>query len=99
MATGRPVVIGEGMQGRVIPEAQRMGADWYQPPQLDVPAQQMAHNRYWINEQMNQGRGLIDVGPAPGRAGFPEPTSPFYGMEREQIMQRGYPYYTQQNAL
>ena len=53
----------------------------------------MAHNRVWINEQMNQGRGIIDVGPAPGRANFPEPTSPWYAMERDQIAQRDYPWY------
>ncbi|MGH2358836.1 MAG: RHS repeat-associated core domain-containing protein, partial [Candidatus Limnocylindria bacterium] len=99
VAPGRPVVIGENMPGRVMPDAQRMGADFYSPPRIDNPAQSMAHNRYWINEQMNQGRGMIDVGPAPGRAGFPEPTSPWYAMERAQIAERGYPWYVQRQQF
>lgn len=99
VAPGRPVVIGENMAGRVVPDAQRMGADFYSPPRFDNPAQSMAHNRYWINEQMNQGRGIIDIGPAPGRAGFPEPTSPWYAMERAQIAERGYPWYVQGQQL
>lgn len=44
---------------------------------------------------MNQGRGIIDVGPAPGRANFPEVTSDFYAMERDEIMRRGYTAYVQ----
>jgi hypothetical protein len=87
------------MRGRVIPDAQRMGSDFYSPPRIDNPTQSMAHNRYWINEQMNQGRGIIDIGPAPGRARFPEPTSPWYGMERGQIAERGYPWYVQRQQF
>jgi hypothetical protein len=55
----------------------------------------MAHNRYWVNEMMNQGRGVIDIGSAAGRANFPEVTSPWFSMERAQVMQRGYSWYTQ----
>jgi hypothetical protein len=58
----------------------------------------MAHNRYWMNEQMNQGRGIIDVGAAPGRANYPNPTSPWFQMEGDQITQRGYPWYVQRPA-
>ena len=95
VAPGRPVVIGEDMAGRVIPAGLRMGADVYSPPYFESATQSMAHNRVWINEQMNQGRGIVDVGPAPGRANFPEPTSPWYAMERDQIAQRDYPWYQQ----
>ena len=91
----RPIVIGEAMRDRVIPAAQRTSADWYDPPTFESTSQMMAHNRYWINEQMNQGRGIIDVGPAPGRANYPEPTSDFYAMERDEIAARGYSWYTQ----
>lgn len=87
-------MIGENMRGRVIPAAERTGADWYQPPRFANDAQSMAHNRYWINEQMNQSRGIIDIGPAAGRANFPEPTSRWFAMERQQLLQRGYNYYT-----
>ncbi|HVM07699.1 MAG TPA: DUF6531 domain-containing protein [Acidimicrobiales bacterium] len=95
VATGRPIVIGEDMRNRVIPAAERMGADYYAPPQFRTDGQSMAHNRYWINEQMNQGRGIIDVGPAPGRAQYPEPTSPYYQMERDEMMARSYSNYVQ----
>jgi hypothetical protein len=92
-STNRPIVLGEAMQDRVIPAADRMGADYYDPPTFDTTAQALAHNRYWLNEQMNQGRGIIDIGPAPGRANYPEPTSPFYAMERSEIARRDYPWY------
>jgi RHS repeat-associated protein len=95
MSPDRPVVIGEDMAGRVRPAAADFAADAYRPPVLWSDRASMAHNRYWVNEQMNQGRGVIDVGPAPGRTNFPEPTSPWYIMEREQIAQRNYPYYVQ----
>jgi RHS repeat-associated protein len=95
LSLARPIVIGENMEGRVIPAARALGADWYQAPAGLNRAQSMAHNRYWVNEVMNEGRGVIDIGPASGRANFPEPTSDWFGMERDQIMQRGYSYYVQ----
>ena len=95
LANARPVVIGEAQQARVIPAAESLGTDLYQPPEFANAAQSLAHNRYWINEQMNQGRGIVDIGPAPGRANFPEPTSPWFAMERGEIMRRGYTYYIQ----
>ncbi|HEX7163294.1 MAG TPA: hypothetical protein VF223_18915 [Trebonia sp.] len=42
---------------------------------------------------MNQGRGIIDIGAAPGRANFPAATSPWYAMEQDQVAQRAYRYY------
>jgi hypothetical protein len=93
VSAGRPVVLGESMAGRVIPAAQKLGADWYQPPTFANDTQSLAHNRYWVNEMMNQGRGIIDIGAAPGRANFPGPTSPWYDMELTQVAQRSYPYY------
>lgn len=95
VSADRPVVIGEGMTGRVVPAAQKLGADWYQPPTFANNAQSLAHNRYWINEMMNQGRGIIDTGAAPGRTNFPDPTSPWFSMELDQVAQRSYPYYMQ----
>jgi RHS repeat-associated protein len=89
----RPVVIGEAMQARVVPAAQKLAADWYQPPDFPNNAQSLTHNRYWINEMMNQGRGVIDIGAAPGRSNFPAATSPWYAMEQDQVAQRAYPYY------
>jgi RHS repeat-associated protein len=88
----RTVVIGENMDGRVIPEANKRGADYYHPP--DAPPEQwMENNEKWINDVMDEGCIIVDCGPAPGRANFPDPTSPYYKMEREQIEKRGYPHY------
>jgi hypothetical protein len=84
------------MAARVIPAASELGADYYQPPVLN-DVQSMAHNRYWINEMMNQGRQIMDIGPQSGfgRPNFPEPSSPWFAMERSEIMQQNYPYYSQ----
>lgn len=80
------------MQGRVIPKAKRMGADYYDPPYLP-PAQRMGHNRRWINQKMDEGCTIFDCGPAPGRANFPGPTSRYYQMELDEITRRNYPRY------
>lgn len=93
VSADRPVVIGEAMQARVIPAAQKLGADWYQPPTFANDAQSLAHNRYWVNEMMNQGRGVIDIGAAPGRANWPNPTSPWFAMEQDQVIARAYEFY------
>jgi hypothetical protein len=62
---------------------------------FDNDTQSLAHNRYWVNEMMNQGRGIVDIGAAPGRAAFPGPTSRWYAMELDQVAERSYPYYLQ----
>jgi hypothetical protein len=56
VSADRPVVIGESMADRVIPAAQKLGPDWYQPPTFANTAQSFAHDRYWVNEMMNQSR-------------------------------------------
>jgi RHS repeat-associated protein len=89
-AGGRAIVIGEDMEGRVIPTAKKLGADWYNPPDAP-PAQWMENNRRWINERMDEGCTIFDCGAAPGRAKYPEPTSPYYQMELDEIAKRGYP--------
>lgn len=88
----RTVVIGEDMEGRVIPTAQKIGADWYHAP--DAPPERwMENDRQWINDQMDQGCTIVDCGPAPGRANFPSATSPYYQMELDQIAARDYQLY------
>ena len=67
------------MAGRVIPEAKRLGADYYDPPNMP-PDQWMDANRKWINDRMDEGCTIINCGPAPGRANYPDPTSPYYQM-------------------
>ena len=86
------IVIGEGMADRVIPTAEAEGANYYVPP--DAPPEQwMQNNQDWINQKMDQGCMILDCGAAPGRANYPNPTSPYYQMELDQIAQRNYPYY------
>jgi hypothetical protein len=89
-AAGKAIVIGEDMEGRVIPTAKALGADFYDPPDAD-PLDWMDNNRQWINDRMDEGCTIYDCGPAPGRANYPEPTSPYYQMERGEIANRGYP--------
>ncbi len=51
----------------------------------------LALNRQWIEQMMQQGRRVIDIGPDfVRRAGGIEP-SPYYGMERRLL--KGYPHY------
>ncbi len=95
----RPVVIGENMAGRVKPAAAALGADVFLPPEGLSGVQLKAYNRYWINEQMNQCRGIIDAGPDPGpfrlRPNYPEVSSDYFQIERDAIRERDYPFYTQ----
>ncbi len=92
---GRTVIMGEDM-GRVRGAAGALGGEVYEPPHFDRRSVQLAHNRYWINEQMNQGNRLVDIGPAAGRANYPGPTSEFYKLELDAVGGRNYPYYERQ---
>ncbi len=84
------VVIGEDMQGRVIPAAKSIGAEWYKPRGKN-PESWMENNRRWINKKMNEGCRVLDCGAAPGRSNYPGPTSPYYKMELNQMQKRSYP--------
>jgi hypothetical protein len=53
----------------------------------------LAHNRAQIQSWMDEGRPIIDVGPAPGRPFYPMETSEAYGMEHNMV--RDYPGYQQ----
>ena len=80
------------MEGRVIPTAQKIGADWYHAP--DAPPEQWVENNHqWINDQMDHDCTIVDCGPAPGRVNFPSATSPYYQMELDQIATRNYQMY------
>jgi hypothetical protein len=84
------IVIGEDMEGRVIPTAEELGADYYAPEEAP-PDQWMENNRQWINSRMDEGCTIYDCGPAPGNENYPDPTSPYYQMELDEIAKRGYP--------
>jgi hypothetical protein len=86
----RAIVIGEDMEGRVIPKARELGADYYDPP-VAPRNQWMENNRQWINDRMDEGCTIYNCGPAPGRANYPNPTSPYYQMELDEIAKRNYP--------
>jgi hypothetical protein len=86
----KAIVIGEDMEGRVIPTANRLGADYYNSPEAP-PEEWMENNRQWINDRMDEGCTIYDCGAAPGRANYPDPTSPYYKMELGEIGNRGYP--------
>lgn len=53
----------------------------------------MGHNRRWTNDRMDEGCTIFDCGPAPGRTHFPNPTSRYYQMERDEIARRNYSRY------
>jgi hypothetical protein len=78
------------MGGRVIPYAERIGAEYYNPSE-DISS--MENNREWIKAQMEDGCLIIDCGPAPGRALYPNPTSEYYQMELDEIGKAEYPNY------
>jgi len=87
----RSVAIGEDMTNRVEPFAKRIGADTYKADPSAPRETWMENNRAWIRKQMEDGCTVYDCGPAPGRANFPGPTSPYYRMELEEL--RNYPNY------
>lgn len=85
------VAIGENMEERVQPYADRVGADTYQPDP-SAPRETWEQNqRDWINKQMDDGREIHDVGPDPARPNYPGISSKWYQIERDEIERRGYP--------
>jgi hypothetical protein len=91
-ATGRPpVVVGERMEVRVQPFADRIGGETYNPDPT-APEEEWEQNQLdWITKQMDDGRTILDCGPAPGNANYPEITSPWYNIEKNAIAARSYP--------
>ena len=73
------------MENLVIPTAQDNNADYYNHPPDLPPDQWMKSNQDWINQKMDEGCTILDGGAAPGRSNFPNPTSPYYQMEQQQI--------------
>lgn len=87
----RSIAIGEDMTNRVEPFAKKIGADTYKADPSAPREQWMENNRSWIRKQMDDGCTIYDCGPAPGRAEYPGPTSPYYKMELDEL--RDYPNY------
>ena len=87
-----PVVIGENMK-RVKQYAKDIGGHAYRPWKndpfdFDVA---MTRNKRWINDMMNEGREIIDIGPDFARRRIGVLPSDFYNMERSQL--KGYANY------
>jgi hypothetical protein len=60
------------MQGRVIPTAERLGADYYDPPKAP-PSEWMDNNRQWINDRMDEGCTIYDCGSRARQGKLPWP--------------------------
>jgi hypothetical protein len=81
----RPVVIGE-QQSRVDYAANMFDAETYpglkaeetapREGSAELKAAQLEHNKEWITRMKEEGRLVIDTGPAEWRGAYPEPTRP-----------------------
>ncbi len=84
-ATSKVAVIGEGMEKRVKPFAAKYGGE----VMPDLPkGNRLAANRAWINQKMDEGYTIVDLGPK-GDC----PMSKYYIMELGEIANRGYEKY------
>lgn len=83
------------MSKRVIPYAKRVGASYYKsrqnPPK---PVYDLfCNNLRWIRGQMGSSTHIIDIGPDYARR-MVRGASPFYEMERQEVLRMVYPSYT-----
>jgi hypothetical protein len=85
------------MRHRVIPYAERIGASYYKfrsnPPRPQYD--QFCNNLRWIRDQIREGKEIVDIGPDKARR-ITTGASPFYEMERQEILRKGYPLYRQE---
>jgi hypothetical protein len=72
------------MADRVIPTARARGASYYDPPNAQ-PDQWIQNDVDWLNTKMDEGCRILDCGAAPGRANFPNATSPYYQRGLDEI--------------
>ncbi len=94
----RPVVIGED-QPRVNYAAERFDAETYPGLSADearhaegsaeLDAARLAHNEAWLRKSMDEGRIVIDAGPAEPRSDYPQPTHGAHGAPTDA--ERTYP--------
>jgi len=86
-------VIGENMDNRVIPYANRIGAGYYRfRSSREFRHNWLRNNRRWIRKQMKDGNEIIDIGPDVARRQVTG-ASEYYEMERHEILSAGYPFY------
>lgn len=84
------VVIGENTE-RVAKYANSIGADYLKVADDLLDDDMMMINRKWINDAMNDGRIIIDIGPDFARRTNTGVISEFYEMERK--LTKDYTYY------
>jgi hypothetical protein len=82
------LVIGEGMDDRVIPYARANGARWYRPTPGLTRELTLVENTLFIIEKMDQGFTRIDIGSQEGRANYPMPTTEYYETEVVHVYAR-----------
>jgi len=82
------IVIGEDM-GRVVPHADKNNMDYYGGLNREASdPEYMVDNIAFINEKMDQGYTIYDIGPSPDYKNYPSITSPFYNAEIRHIFNR-----------
>ena len=81
---GRVEKYAKAIDGETMPDYSGMGLD---------DDQLMEMNRDWINDKMDSGYIIIDIGPNPEKLGYPEPTGPWYLMELREIEERAYSWW------
>lgn len=72
---------------RVQQFADKVGGHAYRPWKLESFDFDLAmsRNQRWIDDQIRQGRTIIDIGPDFNRRSIGSPPSPFYNMERSRL--------------
>ncbi len=87
------IVLGRNMRERVIPYAERTGAEYYKgtPRGLRWLPQsfQVGLNRWWLRRRIKQGYDIEDIGAGRGPLG----RSPYYEGEHRTLGHHGYPRY------
>ena len=84
----KPIVIGQNMKDRVQPFANDWGLDSYKPSRwFDNPDDLNDENMKWINQMMDEGRDIYNLGTDPNAP------SPSAALENElnEIYKRNYP--------
>ena len=76
-ASNAPVVIGQTMK-RVREFAQKCGGEFFTIPEWLPFSEKLTQNARWIQEMMDEGRTIIDIGPDPQASKI----SPFYTLEK-----------------
>jgi RHS repeat-associated protein/uncharacterized repeat protein (TIGR01451 family) len=93
-ASKPPIVIGENMR-RVKQYAAETGGHAYRPWKNDPFDADLAmrRNARYMDDQMRQGREIVDIGPDFNRRNATGYRSPYYEMERKKLNDAGYSNY------